>query len=61
MDNHGTIMLGGKVSPELAQRVRALADRTRNPYAPTVSQFVARGVELAVQEYERKREAANGR
>lgn len=48
-----TVLITGRVSKEVANQVRDL--RRRDPYAPSVSKIVARGVELALKELEAKR------
>lgn len=55
MQDASTTLLTGRVSTELADEVYKITDKTRDPYAPTVSKIVARGVELAVKEYKAKR------
>ena len=53
-----TVVITGRIAKELAKQVRDL--RKRDPYAPSVSRIVARGVELALKELEAKR-GANAR
>lgn len=55
MEQASTITIAGRVSPDLAERAKKAADRKVNPYAPTLSQIVARGLELALQELDKKR------
>ena len=43
-----------RLPEHLAEQLRAETDRTKNPYAPTISAIVARGIELALREMERK-------
>ncbi len=39
----------------MAQKAAKAADRKRDPYAPTISTLLARGLELALKELERTR------
>ncbi len=39
----------------LHQKLLVATDRDRNPYAPTVSKIVQRGVELALKEMEKRK------
>lgn len=48
-------MVGTAISTELAGRLSKAADRKRDPYAPTVSQIIVRGIELALSELEKRR------
>ncbi len=48
-----TVVITGRVPKAVAKQMRDL--RKRDPYAPSVSRIVARGVELALQELETKR------
>jgi predicted DNA-binding protein len=43
-----------RISEGLNARLRAATDRDKNPYAPSVTQIVERGIELALKELERK-------
>lgn len=44
-----------RVPVSLADKAVKASDRKRDPYAPSVSALLARGLELALQELERKR------
>lgn len=50
-----TKVVAGRVPIDVAARLEAATDRKRNPLAPTVGRIVALGVELVLQELERKR------
>lgn len=43
-----------RISETLLARLRTAADKARNPYAPSLTQVVERGIELALKELERK-------
>ena len=47
--------ISARVPEALAQRLSAATDRAKDPYAPTVSQVINRGIELALKELEAKR------
>lgn len=49
------VTVGARLTKFLARRLEEAADRERDPYAPTQSQIITRGIELALQELERKR------
>jgi predicted DNA-binding protein len=42
--------VGIRIPSELAERLAVATDKARNPYAPTQSQIVVRGIELALAE-----------
>ncbi len=44
-----------RLSPELAARLKKALDQA-GPYAPTITQVMLRGLELALKEIERKRD-----
>lgn len=54
MEQASTVPLGARVSYDLAQRVKDAADREQNPFAPSVTQIIVRGLELALQELEKR-------
>ena len=43
-----------RIPPELEARLAKATDRKKNPYAPSITQVVVRGLELALKELERK-------
>lgn len=43
-----------RLPDDLLARLRAAADRDKNPYAPSITQIVERGIELSLRELERK-------
>lgn len=45
-----TTTVGARISLKLNERLERAADRTVNIYAPTVSQIITRGIELALEE-----------
>lgn len=45
--------LGVRIPLELRDRLCAATDRATDPYAPTITQVVVRGIELALAERER--------
>lgn len=47
--------LNHRISDELAAKLDKATDRTKDPYAPTISQLVEHGLELAIKEYETRR------
>lgn len=44
------VQLGIRISDEMYGRLATATDRALNPYAPTMTQIVERGVELALRE-----------
>jgi len=46
--------LGLRLPHELLERLRAVADADKNPYAPTMTQIVERGIILALRELEKR-------
>lgn len=47
--------IGIRLSDEMAARLDRATDRNRDPYAPTMTQLVERGIELALKELERRK------
>jgi hypothetical protein len=47
--------VAARINGELATRLQKATDRRRDPYAPTATQVIIRGLELALAEMERKR------
>jgi len=43
-----------RLPDNLLVRLRNAANKARNPYAPSITQIVERGIELALKELERK-------
>lgn len=52
---NATTTVGARISLELNERLERAADRTQNIYAPTVSQIITRGIELALEELKKER------
>lgn len=50
-----TRQIGIRLSNELADRLDKATDRIRDPYAPTTTQLIERGLELALKELERRK------
>ena len=50
MTKPATHHLGVRVPAEMRDRLSAVTDRDADPYAPTVTQIVVRGIELALAE-----------
>lgn len=50
MTKPATHYLGVRVPAEMRDRLSAVTDRDADPYAPTVTQIVVRGIELALAE-----------
>lgn len=50
-----TVTVGARIPPEIAARLEKATDRSQDPWAPTISQIISRGIELALQEREAKR------
>ena len=48
------IVICSRVKPELKARLDMVSDKARNPFAPSRAQIIERGIELALNEYERK-------
>jgi hypothetical protein len=46
--------IGLRLPAELLERLRTAADASKNPYAPSMTQIVERGIILALRELERK-------
>lgn len=46
--------LGVRLPVALLERLRVAADSNKNPYAPSMTQIVERGIELALRELGRK-------
>lgn len=46
--------IAARIPFDLAQRLDLATDRQKNPYAPTLSQIVVRGIELALAELQKK-------
>lgn len=44
--------IGIRVSDDHRSRIDRVTDRDRNPYAPTITQLIERGIELALKELE---------
>jgi len=47
--------IGIRISEELKRRLDRATDRKLDPYAPTLSQIVEHGIELALAELEKRR------
>lgn len=43
-----------RINNSLLERIEQATDRGKNPFAPTKSQLVVRGLDLALKEYEKK-------
>lgn len=43
-----------RIDRNLMDRIGKAVDRTRNPYAPTMTQIIERGIELALRELEKR-------
>jgi hypothetical protein len=43
-----------RIPPEIETRLAKATDRKINPYAPSITQVVSRGLELALKEIEQK-------
>ena len=50
-----SIQIGIRISEELKKRLDRATSRERDPYAPTLTQVVERGLELALKEFEERR------
>lgn len=44
-----------RIGPEMKARIDKACDRDRNPYAPSKTRLLERGIELALKEIERKK------
>lgn len=51
------VQIGIRISAEVKAALDAATDRARDPYAPSVTQIVERGITLAVQELYVRRNA----
>ena len=47
-----TKQLNARLSDEMWKRLQKAADKKTNPYAPSMTQIVQRGIDLALQELE---------
>ncbi len=47
-------MVGARIEDEMIARLAKMTDRSKNTLAPTVTQVVIRGLEMALAEYEKK-------
>lgn len=48
-------LISARISLGLAERLAKATDRERDPYAPSLSQVIKRGLELALKELDVKR------
>jgi hypothetical protein len=44
-----------RISPDLDRRISKVLDPTRDPYAPTLTRLVERGLELVLAELEKRK------
>jgi hypothetical protein len=49
------VQIGFRLDAELVDRARLATDKDKNPYAPTLTQIVERGLELALRELDKKK------
>ena len=49
------IQVGARITEELAARIEAATDKMKDPYAPTLSRLIERGIELAIAELTKRR------
>lgn len=52
-----TQTLGTRVREDQYRRLKQETDRRTDPYAPTISQIIQRGIDLALQEIDQMRAA----
>ncbi len=48
-------VITARISNELLARLKKASDKRKNPYAPTITQIIERGLDLALSELETKK------